>query len=76
MADNDRYRTNYGRARDDRARDRDEDAFRRGRGDVYPRSGDYGHRDDDGYIARRGFGNESAGYYRDRSTRGRNDDRY
>jgi osmotically-inducible protein OsmY len=37
------------------------------RPDYYGRSGDYGHRDeDDGYIARRGFGNESAGYDRDR----------
>jgi osmotically-inducible protein OsmY len=66
MADNDRYRHDRGRYRDrdDSRRGRDREEFG-GRGsDIYGRSADYGHRDDDGYIARRGFGNESAGYGR------------
>jgi osmotically-inducible protein OsmY len=66
MADNDRNR--YAQDRDrygyGRGRERDDSGTDRGRGsDYYGRSADYGHRDDDdGYIARRGFGNRSAGY--------------
>lgn len=59
----DRYR--YGRDdfRDRNAgwRDRDETSFGRGRQDWDDRD-----RDEDGYIARRGFGNESSGYGRGR----------
>jgi osmotically-inducible protein OsmY len=51
---NDRYR--YER---DRYRSRDEDRFGRDRSD-------HGRGSDDGYIARRGFGNEAAGYDRNR----------
>ncbi|HEU4519945.1 MAG TPA: BON domain-containing protein [Microvirga sp.] len=79
MADNDRYRNEQDRWRDRDERDRGRgDDFARGRGDVYGRSGDYGHRDDDGSIARRGFGNESSGYDRGGSFERdrRDDDRY
>jgi hypothetical protein len=54
---NDRYR--YDR---DRFRERDDE---RGRDWGEPR-----RREDDGYVARRGFGNESAGYDRSRSDEG------
>jgi osmotically-inducible protein OsmY len=72
MADNDRYRYDWDRMRDrdDFGRGRGQDDFGMSRGrrpDYYGRSRDYGHRDEDeGYIARRGFGNESSGYGRDR----------
>jgi osmotically-inducible protein OsmY len=71
MADNDRYRYDWDRFRDrdefSRGRRDDSGMSRRNRPDPYGRSADYGHRDeDDGYIARRGFGNESSGYGRNR----------
>jgi osmotically-inducible protein OsmY len=73
MADNDRYRPDRDRYRDrddrDRGRDRSEYGFGRGEwrsSDDYARSADYGRHEDDGMIARRGFGNESAGYDRER----------
>ena len=72
MADNDRYRFDRDRMRDqdDFGRGRRQDDFGMSRGrrpDYYGGSRDYGHRDEDeGYIARRGFGNESSGYGRSR----------
>lgn len=62
MADNDRYRDNR-----DRFRDRDDFGRGRDRGEFGGRGFDEGRREDDGYIARRGFGNERAGYDRGRS---------
>lgn len=56
---NDRYRYEGYRSRDTGWRDRDEGRFDRDR-----RGSDYDRGGDDGYIARRGFGNESAGYDR------------
>jgi osmotically-inducible protein OsmY len=60
---NDRYRYERDRYRDRDTgrRDRDEDRF----GHDRPGS-DYGRGSDDGYIARRGFGNGAAGYDRNR----------
>ena len=56
---NDRYRYEGYRSRDTGWRDKDEGRFDRDR-----RGSDYDRDGDDGYIARRGFGNESAGYDR------------
>jgi osmotically-inducible protein OsmY len=71
MADNDRYRGyDQDRRRDDDWRQGGRSSYERGgygsrqRSDYYGRSADYGQRDEDGYIARRGFGNESSGYGR------------
>jgi osmotically-inducible protein OsmY len=63
---NDRYRHDQDRYRDRDTAERDwrdrNESFERGRSV----SGNNRSRDDDGYIARRGFGNESAGYDRNR----------
>jgi osmotically-inducible protein OsmY len=71
MADNDRYRGyDQDRRRDDDWRQGGRSSNERGgygprqSSDYYGRSADYGRRDEDGYIARRGFGNESSGYGR------------
>jgi osmotically-inducible protein OsmY len=82
MADNDRYRGyDQDRRRDDDWRQGGRSSYERGgygsrqSSDFYGRSADYGHRDEDGYIARRGFGNESSGYGRGGSGEWRRDDR-
>lgn len=54
------------RYRDDRNRYRDWETSERDRRDRKEASHGRGWRDEDGYIARRGFGNPSAGYDRDR----------
>jgi osmotically-inducible protein OsmY len=61
MADNDRYR-GY-----DQDRSRDREPYGQGRDET-------GRPDDDGYIARRGFGNRSAGYDRGRGSDPRHQD--
>jgi osmotically-inducible protein OsmY len=70
MADNDRYRGyDQDRSRDDDWRQGGRSSHERGgygsrrSSDYYGRGADYGG-DEDGYIARRGFGNESSGYGR------------
>jgi osmotically-inducible protein OsmY len=82
MADRDRYRDDQ-----NRYRYRDEYGYGRGRewsepagggrrGNYYGPGGDRGRREDDGFIARRGFGNESAGFDRDRDRERGYDTRY